>query len=176
MTFRSRILILDLSVFRLSPEKLRRLDLITLGCSKGCPDQRRLDRSQHPVIEADRRQIRRQSLRNNGRGGFRGIHREFGQDCRPRCSGARGESASSRSIIVSGDDLVEMQRRDPADQILKFADIAGPTIGLEALERVGGHLLARQALALGLRPGNAGPGRGCRCFARARAAAGSARR
>ena len=50
-----------------------------------------------------------------------------------------------------GNDFIDMQCCDTADQIFQLANIARPAMRLEALDRVCRHLLARQAFTLGLR-------------------------
>ena len=46
--------------------------------------------------------------------------------------------------------LARMQHREPADQVLQFAHIAGPAIAPQHIERFGVQALGRQALVLGL--------------------------
>src|SRR5262249_21323245 len=51
----------------------------------------------------------------------------------------------------NGDGFLRIECSQPAGQILKFANIAGPAIPLKAIERQLVDLLRRQTLALGLR-------------------------
>ncbi len=94
---------------------------------------------------------------------------------RRQLGAAPARLASSAAITLAGDDLLRVQRRQPAHQVLQLAHVAGPAVRAQRSTAPWSSVLAagrRRAPC----PGSGGPARGCPPAARAAAAGGSAPR
>ena len=135
ITWMSRSRIFLRSVLRLTPEQLRGLDLVAAGRGERRADQRIFDLPEDAVIEAGRRQALAEALEIGRRGAARPSRRAS-----RRSSPSPRESAIGRLVELAlddvlGDRLLRVERGEPADQVLELADVAGPAVALQPLDR-----------------------------------------